>query len=179
MTSSSPLSTPSADEVLLVGRIAAPFGLHGQVKMVAITDQADHFRRRIHTIYIGPKLIAHKLQRVLQHKPGLLILSLTDIGSLEAAENLRGSEVFIHERDAAPLAADEYFIHQLYGIRVLTDTGEELGTVREVIETGANDVLVVARPGQSEVLIPMIREVVLDMNLEQGSVTVHLIDGLV
>lgn len=126
MTSSSDLVTASADEVLLVGRISAPFGLQGQVKMVAITDQADHFRRKIHTVYIGPKLIAHKLQRVLQHKPGLLILSLVGVASLEAANNLRGSEVFIHERDAAPLANDEYFIHQLYNIRVLTDTGEEL-----------------------------------------------------
>lgn len=166
------------DNTILIGQIVAAFGVRGQVKMKALTDQIDHLRRRIRTVYLGPKLQEYALKSVIEHKPGLLILTLGGVAGRDEAENLRGQEVAILESQVAPLEEGEYFIHQLYGLTVVTDQGEEIGKVREVLETGANEVLVVSRPGKSDGLIPMIRDVVQELDTAGGRVVVHLLEGL-
>ena len=169
---------PSPDEILLIGEIVAPFGIHGQVKVRSYTDRVEHLRRRIRSVFLGPDRREYPLKGVLEHKPGLLVLSLGGVATREEAENLRGSEVAILERDAAPLDQDEYFIHQLYGLVVIDESGAEIGRVRQVLETGANEVLVVARPGQADALIPMIHDVVQELDIGGGRVVVRLIEGL-
>lgn len=166
------------DTTILIGQIVAAFGVRGQVKMKAITAQVDHLRRRIRTLYLGPKLQAYTLKSLIEHKPGLLILTLGGVTTREAAEGLRGQEVAILEREAAPLEEGEYFIHELYGLAVVSDAGETIGTVREVIETGANEVLVVKRDGKPDGLIPMIHDVVQALDFAGGRVVVHLMPGL-
>lgn len=168
---------PSAEEVLLIGTIAAAFGLNGQVKLRAITNNPGHLRR-IRTLYIGPKRQAYGLTKLQQPKPGTLILTLDGVSTRDAAEALRGAEVSILERDAAPLGEDEYFIHQLYGLTVLHEDGSEIGRVREVLETGANEVLIVTRPGKADALIPMIRDVIRELDVPAGRVTIRPLEGL-
>jgi 16S rRNA processing protein RimM len=178
MTTDLQPTPPTPDELLLIGRIVTTFGLRGQLKMVPITAQIDHLKRKVKTLFIGPKRREFQLKALIVHKPSILILTLDGITTETAAEDLRSMEVFIREKDAAPLAADEYFMHQLYGLVVVTDTGEELGKVREVIETGANDVLVVARTSGGEALIPMIRDVVVNLDIAGGRITIHPLEGL-
>jgi 16S rRNA processing protein RimM len=169
---------PSPDETLLIGQIVAPFGVRGQVKMRAYTVHVDHVRSRIRKVYLGDDRREYALRDAFEHKPGLLILSLGGVSSREAAEELRGQDVAIRESEAAPLEEGEYFIHQLYGLTVAAEDGTEIGRVREVIETGANDVLVVTRPDQPEALIPMIHDVVQNLDIPGGRVVVRLIEGL-
>jgi 16S rRNA processing protein RimM len=169
---------PSEDELLLIGRVAGSFGIRGQLKVVALTANIDHIQRKARTIYLGPRQTEHRLISVLEHKPGLLIMTIDRVTSREAADELRGSDVSIRETDAAPLEEGEYFLHSLYGLKVLTDTGEEIGQVREVIETGANDVLVVSRPEGGEALIPVIQDVVRELDVEGGRIVIHPIPGL-
>jgi 16S rRNA processing protein RimM len=170
--------SPSPDDTLLIGRIVAPFGVRGQVKVRAYTAHIDHLRRRIRAVYIGDERREYPLTGLIEHKPGLLLLSLGGVASREAAEELRGAEVAIRERDAAPLEEGEYFIHQLYGLTVVDEQGVEIGRVREVLETGANEVLIVTRPDQPEALIPMIHDVVQELDFAGGRVVVRLIEGL-
>lgn len=169
---------PAADEVLLVGQIVGSFGVRGQVKLRAITDQIDHLATRIRRVYVGDQRRPYTLRDVQSHKPGILIATLGGIGDRDQAEALRGADVFIHEQDAVPLAEDEYFLHELIGMAVVADTGEQLGTVREVLETGANEVLVVVRPGRREILIPMIRDVLQTFDRSEKRLVVHLLPGL-
>lgn len=171
-----PLSSP--DDLLLVGQITSSFGLRGQLKMVAVTNQIDHLQQRIRTLYIGPKYQPHKLQQLIEHKPGVLIITLAGISDRNGAELLRGAEVYIRETEAAPLGEGEYFIHSLYNLLVVTDAGEEIGRVREVLETGANDVLVVPRASGGEALIPMIHDVVRTIDLAGGRIVIHPLEGL-
>jgi 16S rRNA processing protein RimM len=166
------------DEYLMIGEIVAPFGIRGQVKVKSYTDNVDHLGRRIRTVYLGPKRQSYPLKGVFEHKPGLLILSLGGVTKREQAEELRRSEVAILEREAAPLDDGEYFIHQLYGLTVLTEDGAEIGKVREVLETGASEVLVVTRPGQPDGLIPMIHDVVQQLDIAGGRIVVRLLEGL-
>jgi 16S rRNA processing protein RimM len=169
---------PSEDEYLLIGEVVAPFGVRGQVKVKSYTDHVDHLRRHIRAVYLGPKHESYPLKGVLEHKPGLLVMSLGGVTRREEAEALRGSEVAILEREAAPLEDGEYFIHQLYGLTVVTEDGVEIGSVRDVLETGASEVLVVARSGQPDGLIPMIHDVVQQLDIAGGRVVVRLIEGL-
>ncbi|HWQ14004.1 MAG TPA: ribosome maturation factor RimM [Roseiflexaceae bacterium] len=165
------------EETLLIGTIVAAFGLRGQVKLRAITNNPAHLRH-IRTVYIGPRRHPYELKQVHEPRPGTLILTLEGVTTRTAAEDLRGAEVAILERDAAPLAEDEYFIHELYGLTVVTEDGAEIGRVREVLETGANEVLVVTRRGAPDALIPMIRDVVRELNVPGGRITIRPLEGL-
>lgn len=167
-----------ADEALLIGQIVAPFGVRGQVKVRSYTAHVDHLRRNIRKVYLGTARREYGLRHVLEHKPGLLILTLDGVSTREGAEDLRGQEVAIRESEAAPLAEGEYFIHQLYGLAVETEDGQALGRVREVLETGANEVLVVTRPDQPEALIPMIHDVVQNLDLDNQRIVIRLLPGL-
>ena len=170
--------SPKTDDYLLIGEVVAPFGIHGQVKVKSYTDHVEHLSRRIRTVYLGPKRQSYSLKGVLEHKPGLLILSLGGVTTRKQAEDMRRFEVAILEHEAAPLDEGEYFIHQLYGLTVVTEDGTEIGKVREVLETGASEVLVVTREGQPDGLIPMIHDVVQDLDIAGGRIVVHLLEGL-
>ena len=165
------------DELLLVGTVGAPFGVRGQVKLNAISTHPEHLSR-LRTVYVGEGLVPVKLQRAQLHKHNLVILTLDGYGDRNAAETLRGAEVFIRINDAAPLEEGEYFLHDLPGLAVLTTTGESVGTVREVLETGANDVLVVDRTEGGEVLVPMILQVVKVLDLVEKRIVIEPIPGL-
>jgi 16S rRNA processing protein RimM len=172
------MMTPAPDELLIIGRIVAPFGVRGQVKLRAVTDRPDHLQRHVRTVYVGAAYIPYQLVHVIQHKPGLLILTLKDVTSRDAAEELRNTEVSIRMSDAAPLDPGEYYIHELYGLRVETTEGAVVGQVREILETGANEVLIVARPGQSDALIPMIHDIVQELDLEGKRLVIQPMEGL-
>ncbi len=163
---------------MLIGEIVAAFGVRGQVKVRSLTDNPDYVRRRVKRVYVGPKRKEYRITEVFEHKPGLFVMSLEGVSSRTDAEDLRGSEVTIPEQQVPPLGEDEYFIHQLYNLTVVTEDGQELGKVREVLQTGANEVLVVQRPGQSDALIPVIRDVIAAMDVAQGRIVVRLIEGL-
>jgi 16S rRNA processing protein RimM len=170
--------SPNLDELLLVGTISEPFGLRGQVKMKVVTDRLDHLARRVRTLYLGEQRRPYQLTKLASPKPGVAVLTLDGVTTREAADELRRAEVYIREHEAAPLDEDEYYIHQLYGLHVFTEDGQQLGTVREVLETGANEVLVVTRIGQSDALLPMIKDVVQELDIPGGRIVVRLLEGL-
>jgi 16S rRNA processing protein RimM len=165
------------DDLLLIGTIGVPFGLKGQVKLHALTSRPEQLRR-IKTLFVGEAQTPIKLRRAVEHKANHLVLTLEGIADRAAADQLRGAEVFILEADAAPLDEDEYFLHDLPGLKVETVAGEAIGVVKEVLETGANDVLVVTRLDGAEALIPMIRDVVKSLDLKARRITIEPMEGL-
>lgn len=167
----------SREDLLLVGQFTVPHGVRGQLKLHAITNRPEHLDR-VKTIYVGEELVAYRMQRAAIHKQTVLIVTLAGVTTREAAEELRGQEVYIRETDAPPLEADEYFLHDLPGLRVETEAGAQIGVVKEVIETGANDVLVVSRPDGGEALIPMIKDVIRSLDLPAGRVVITPLPGL-
>ncbi|HMQ31951.1 MAG TPA: ribosome maturation factor RimM [Chloroflexaceae bacterium] len=175
------MSTSSdSDDLLLIGQIAGPFGVKGQLKLKAFTDRPDHIARKVRTLYLqlGPERAEHTLTRLHEHKPGLLLLSLKGVATRDAADELRGAEVYIRASDAAPLAEDEYYLHELVGLEAVTADGQPLGKVREVLETGAGEVLVIARPGQPDALVPMVRDFIARLDIPGGQVVISPIEGL-
>ena len=106
----------------------------------------------------------------------LLFESITD---RDQAEELRGQTVYVHIDDAVPLEEGEFYLYQLEGIRVVTDEGVELGELTDYIETGANDVYIITTPDGDEVLIPAIPDVIQEIDLEEHTMTVKLLEGLI
>jgi 16S rRNA processing protein RimM len=162
-------------EMLAIGRVLRPHGVRGELLLEQMTDFPEHLRE-VETVYLGEPAEPHPLAGFRQHR-GQLLIRLGDCPDRDCAEALRGALVQVRAEAAAPLPPGRYYHHQLTGLPVVTDEGEALGELAEIIETGANDVYVVRGPS-GEILLPAIRSVILKIDLEARQILVHLIEGL-
>ena len=157
---------------LEAGRIVATHGVHGEVKVQPWADDPS-FLLNFDKVLLRNRPVAVEQARV--HKSQVL-LKLAGIDTMEAAAALRGQILSIDRSDAA-LDADTVFIADLIGLPVFAD-GAEIGKITEVLSLPANDVYVVKTDSGKEVLLPAIRQCILDTDLEAGRITVHILDGL-
>ncbi len=164
------------DGHLAVGYIVGAHGLRGEVRVELHTDFPDRFVPGLR-VYLGEELEPIDVQHARPHQNQLLLL-LDGIHNRAAAEELRGLWLFIPDEQAAPLEEDTYFVHDIIGLRVVTDDGRALGKITEVLITGANDVYVVQDASKREVLLPAIADVVRLVDLDAGEMTVTLLPGL-
>jgi 16S rRNA processing protein RimM len=144
--------------------------------MRLMTDYAEHLLN-IKKLFIGEDHTPYRVQRMRRHQEGMII-HFKDVTDRDQAELLREQMVYIHIRDAVPLEDGEYYLFQIEGILVVTEEGEELGRLTGLIETGANDVYVITTPEGKELLLPVIPDVIKNVDVPAGKMTVHLLDGL-
>ena len=109
----------------------------------------------------------------------MVLLKLKGINTIEEAEKLRNAYIEIDRKDAIPLKKDEYFIADLLGLEVFTDTGEKLGILDDIYNNGSSDIFVVKNELGKQFLLPYIDEVIKNIDLNLGKIIVHLIDGLI
>lgn len=168
---------PSAEpHFLAVGRISRPHGVQGEVRVELLTDHPERFEW-LEAIYVGeqrPRLTP--IESVRYHQ-GVVLLKLAGYPTRTEAELLRGELLQVLETDAVPLAEDEYYLYRLIGVDVFTEAGARLGRLSEILETGANNVFVVEGEGR-QYLLPDIRDVVKEIDLENGRMTIHPMPGL-
>ena len=168
---------------LLVGRVGRPHGVRGEVKVVPETDDPERFGDLEH-VYLGrhaDAATAYTVESVrYQHASrGLtVVLKLEGVASREAAEALRNQEVYAARDDLPPLAEDELFLHDLIGLAVVTEAGETVGTVSDVLQMPAHDLYVVARDGRADAMIPAVPEFVVEIDMDGGRLVVRPIEGL-
>lgn len=164
----------NALEYLIIGQVVGSWGVRGEAKVNILTDFPERFAL-LKRVYLGEEHTPCKVQYARLHKQWALI-KFVGIDSPAAARALAGQYVRIPIAEAMPLAADEYYEHQILGLAVWTDEGEYLGRIKEILFTGSNDVYVVQ--DDAEILIPALKDVVLQVDLEQGRMIVHLLEGL-
>ncbi len=163
---------------LQVGVITQPHGVRGEVKVFPTTDDAARFKKLKEVILDdGRERKSLGIESVKFFKQ-LVILKFKGLDSINDVEKYRQARLYVTRDNAVRLQKDEYFIADLIGMRVETEDGEPFGQIRDVLVTGANDVYVVSREDGSEVLLPVIRECVREIDMEQGKITVHIMDGL-
>lgn len=166
-------------QFLAIGNVIRPHGVRGELLLETLTDFPEHLAE-VETVYLGqadadtPQ--PHPLRRARLHQRDLLI-QLADCLDRDAADAYRGQTVFIRTEQAAPLPSGRYYHHQIIGLTVVTDEGERLGDIAEILETGANDVYVVAGPA-GEILLPALQSVIQHIDLDAKKMTVHLLEGL-
>lgn len=163
-------------QYLVVGEILKPWGYRGEVKVKIITDYPDRLVKH-KTIYVGEPARAFQVERARLHS-GYALLKFEGLDSDAAVAKLRGQVLSIPAEQAAPLKQGQYYQHQIVGLRVITAAGEPVGTIAEILETGANDVYLVHTPQGQELLLPAIQAVVKAIDLTARTMTVELIPGL-
>lgn len=173
-----PAGSPSPGEpvYLLVGRLQRPHGIRGEINLQVITDFPERLRQGI-TVYVGEEHRPLRIRTRRKHQRDLL-LSFDDFDSVEAVGTLRSLAVYVSAGDRPPLPEGEFYHHQLLGLRVVTRGGAVLGRVAEILQTGANDVLVVRPDFGSEILIPVVDDFVDSIRPEQGEITINPAPGL-
>lgn len=167
------------EERFQVGVVTSTHGVKGEVKVYPTTDDAKRFKRLKEVIMDG------KAGDVLLEIEGVkffkqfVILKLKGVDSPEEAAKLRQKSLYVTRKNAVRLGRDEYFIADLMGLRVLDEDNEEIGILREVLETGANDVYIIDLKDGRELLLPAIKECVLRVDVEAGEMQIHILDGLI
>lgn len=161
-----------------VGVIANTHGVHGEVKVYPATEDIRRFDGLKEVILDNQKEKKTLHITGVKYFKNMVILKFQEIADMDQALLLKGKDLLVDRDHAIPLEEGEYYIADILGSTVLTDTGETLGILTDVIQTGANDVYVVKTSNGKEVLLPVIDECVLDRNIEKKLVTVHMMKGL-
>ena len=165
------------EDFFRVGVISSMHGVHGEVKVFPTTDDVKRFKSlKRAVIDTGAGLLPVEISQVRFFK-NLAILKFKDLDSINDVEPYRKRDLLVKREDAVPLGPDEHFIADLIGLSVVTDAGEEFGTVRDILQTGANDVYVI-EGSNKEYLFPAIRECIKNVDLDAKIMTVHIMDGL-
>ncbi|HJC05037.1 MAG TPA: ribosome maturation factor RimM [Candidatus Enterocloster excrementipullorum] len=166
------------EEMLRVGVITTTHGVRGEVKVYPTTDDAERFLE-LEEIWLdtGKKRLPLKIQNVKFFK-NMVILKFEGYDDINAVQAWRQKDLLVTREQAVELQEDEYFIGDLIGLHVEDEEGNALGVLRDVLETGANDVYLVSRPGEKDLMLPAIKECIRKVDLEAGIMRVRVLPGL-
>lgn len=160
-----------------IGKIVAPFGIRGELKVYSLTDIPDRFVM-LKEIYLGPDHTPRQVVGVRPHKGDVVLLKLKGVNDINMAETLRNQELCIPLEDLATLPPDAYYQHDIVGLQVRTLQDQPVGTIAEIMPTGANDVYVVQSPSGKQILLPAIKEVIKQIDLMRQVMYIHPMEGL-
>jgi len=165
---------------LVVGRVLRPHGVRGEVRVEVLTAYperlSEHAWFYLATAEAPDDVSRHRVERIRPHGD-IVLVKFVGCEDRDAADELRNMMVKIAVETAVPLDEGELYIYQIIGLDAETDAGEWLGKVVEVIETGANDVYLIRGP-RGEVLLPAVRDVIVDVDLAERKLLVHLMPGI-
>lgn len=167
------------EQLLRVGVIASTHGVKGEVKVYPTTDNLERFKSLKQVILVTQrKEEIHLTVSGVKFFKQFAILKFKEIDNIDDIQKYKGCDLMVSREHAQPLEENEYYIGDLLGLKVVSDAGETLGVLDDVLQTGANDVYVVKRPNGSELLLPVIRDCILDVIIEEGLVIAHVMEGL-
>lgn len=166
------------EKFLQVGIITAPHGLQGEVKVFPTTDDPKRFRQ-LRKVFLdtGKGRVELEVAGVRFFKQ-FVILKFRGLDSIDQVERYRQAPLLVDRENAVKLNRDEYFVADLEGLSVRDEDGNHIGVLKSVMETGANDVYVIELNDKRELLLPAIRQCVLEVDVEAGFIRIHIMEGL-
>ncbi|MCJ8010573.1 ribosome maturation factor RimM [Paenibacillus sp. KQZ6P-2] len=168
-------------QLMNVGKIVNTHGLKGEIKVLPHTDFPEiRFAKGSELLIVpedGKAPLPITVQSSRFHK-NMYIVKLEGYDNINDVEKFKGSMLKVTQEDLVELPEDEFYFHQIVGCHVVTDEGQDLGVITEILTPGANDVWVVKSPAGKSILIPYIDDIVLDVNVTDKKVLVHLMEGL-
>ncbi|MNI54393.1 Ribosome maturation factor RimM [compost metagenome] len=169
-----------SDKLLIVGKIVNTQGIRGELKVLPQTDFPERFDADSKLIIVDAqnKQTPVTVQSARLHK-NVYIVKFKGFDNINDVEQYKGSLLKIEEKYQGKLDEGEYYYHEILGCTVVTEEGEELGEITEILTPGANDVWVISRPKAKQVLIPVIDDVVLEVDVPNKRVKIHLMEGLI
>ncbi|MCR5468923.1 MAG: ribosome maturation factor RimM [Lachnospiraceae bacterium] len=166
------------DDLFKIGVITSPHGVRGEVNVFPTTDDVTRFND-LKEVLIKKKsgMESYGIDGVKYHK-NMVILKFKGVDDRNTVETWRKYELYVTRENAVKLEEGEYFIADLIGLDVYEESGERLGELYDVLQTAANDVYVVKTDNGEEILIPVIKDCILNVDIDGGRVDVHLLPGL-
>ena len=163
-------------EKIKIGRIVNAVALRGEVKVYNYSSYKERYEELDRIIVEGKEYGIEKVR----YQQQMVILKLAGVNDRNAAEAMKNKDVFITEADLKELPEDTFYIRDLIGLPVLNEeTGEKIGVLKDVLQPSSQDVYVVKREEASDVLIPAVSQFIKEVNIKDGFIKVHLIEGLV
>ena len=167
------------EQLLQVGVISSTHGVRGEVKVFPTTDDVKRFKKLKQVILdTGREHLTLEIEGVKFFKQ-FVILKFKGIDNINDIEKYKGKSLLVDRANAVKLHKNEYFVADMIGLQVFTEDGEEFGVMKDVMETGVNDVYIIDSPKHGEVLIPAIKQCILDVDIEARKMVIHLMEGLV
>ena len=160
-----------------IGKVVAPFGVHGELKVLSLTDIPNRFAE-LEAIYLGPEHSRRSIKSVRPYKGEMVVMQLAGLEDATTAETLRNFDLSIPLQQLAKLPPDSYYQHDILGLQVLTLQGRSLGTIDDIMVTGSNDVYIIKAADGKQVLIPAIKDVVKQVDLIRRMMYIDAIPGL-
>ena len=164
------------DGWIIIGRVTAPHGRRGELRVAVLTDLPERFQD-LKRVYVGDAHTPYEVERT-RFTPKGVLLKLAGIGYRDQAALLARAYIALPEAETPPLPEGSYHHHQIKGLQVITTDGCHLGIVNEIIATGSNDVYIVQSEQYGELLLPAIAEVIEAIDLDAQRIVVQLIPGL-
>ena len=167
------------EKLLQVGVISSTHGVRGEVKVFPTTDDIKRFKK-LKKVFLdtGREHLELEVEGVKFFKQ-FAILKFKGIDNINDIEKYKGRSLLVDREHAVRLQKNDYFIADMIGMTVFTDDGKEFGTLKDVMETGANDVYVIDSKEHGEVLVPAIKQCILNVDVENQTMEIHLLEGLV
>ena len=167
------------EQLLQVGVISSTHGIRGEVKVFPTTDDVKRFKKLKKVILdTGREHLPLEVESVKFFKQ-FAIVKFKGIDNINDIEKYKGKSLLVDRENAVKLRKDVYFIADMIRLQVYTEDGEAFGVLKDVLETGANDVYIIDSQKYGEVLVPAIKQCILDVDIEGQKMTIHLMEGLV
>ena len=166
------------EDFFRIGVITSTHGLRGEVKVFPTTDDVNRFKKLKKCFIRTDKGDIEVEKNTCKFFKNMVILSFKEFNNINDIEKYKGCDLYVTRENAVPLEEDEFYISDIIGADVFEDNGDKLGVLKDVLKTGANDVFVVKLPDKKEVLIPVIKEFVPEMDIEAKRITVRLMKGM-
>lgn len=161
-----------------IGKIVAPFGLRGQMKVTSLTDIPDRFAH-LEEVYLGSEYKSYTIKEVRPYKGKMVLLKVAGIANATAAEALRNQDVFIPAEQLAQLPPDFYYQHDILGLSVEKVVGGQVvGTIVDIMPTGGNDVYVIKASDGKQYLIPAVKSIIKQVDLIRRVMYIEPIGGM-
>lgn len=166
------------NDYLSVGVVTTAHGVHGELKVFPTTDDAKRFKKLKHVLVENKGETSKRKVVSVKFFKQFVILKLEGIDTMDDALTYKNATLLVDRKDAVKCEEDEYFIADLIGLSVFDDNHDLLGVISEVYQTGANDVYEIKRSDESTFLIPAIKDCILNVNIKENEMVIHLLPGL-
>lgn len=166
------------EDLFQIGAVTSTHGLRGELKVYPTTDEPARYHKLKEVILdTGKEQLSLKIEHARLFKQ-MVIIKFEGFDHTNEVEKFKGAKLYVMRENALELREDEYYFADLAGLRVETEEGQLLGKVTDILQTGANDVYVIGRERQKDLLIPAIKDCVKQIDLENGRMVIHLLPGL-
>ena len=172
-------SEKNKKELILIGEIVSAIGIKGEVKIKSYSSSPDRFQRldKIN-LETGSGVFVVKSISSAGARGNMVAIKFADIDDRNAAEALVGGKLYIDESQLEELPKDTYYVRDLIGLKVIDEEGKSIGEIKDVLQTGPQDIYVIKLPDGKETMVPAVKEFIKEINMDSKSVVIHFIEGM-